>query len=125
LFTQLDELLRRQWEAERRVQALREKIDRMRKEIAQAQRDSDFETAAALMDDELPELEQQLEDEEEELAFELRIRRLLREEITEEEIAPILARWTHIRVSAAQAEERKMPLDKWVEERGVGLEEEG
>ena len=92
-----------QWEAERqairRLQALREEIEQLRREIEEAERSYDLNRAAELRHGQLPELERQLHAEEERLAEKQGQERLLREEVTEDEIAQVVARWTGIPVA--------------------------
>ena len=98
--------LRAQWEAERqalrRVQALREEMEQVRQEAEQAERNYDLDKAAELRLGRLPELQRQLEAEEERLAGRQGGKRLLREVVTEDEIAAIVSRWTGIPVSRLQ-----------------------
>ena len=83
--------MRAQWEAERqalrKVQELREEIEQVRHEAEQAERDYDLNRAAELRHGKLPELERRLQAEEEQLAAKQGGQRLLREVVTEEEIA--------------------------------------
>ena len=121
--------LRAQWEAERqalrRVQALREQIEQVRQEAEQAERDYDLNKAAELRLGKLPELQRRVEAEEERLADKQGGTRLLREVVTSEEIASIVARWTGIPVSRLQEGEREkmLRLDEILHERIVGQDE--
>ena len=98
--------MRAQWEAERQalrqVQALREELEQVRQEAEQAERDYDLNRAAELRHGQLPELERRLRAEEEQLAAKQGGERLLREVVTEDEIAAIVSRWTGIPVSRLQ-----------------------
>jgi ATP-dependent Clp protease ATP-binding subunit ClpB len=120
--------MRAQWEAERqalrRVQALREKIEQVRQETEQAERDYDLNRAAELRLGTLPDLERRLRAEEERLA-ERGDRRLLRQVVTEEEIAQIVSRWTGIPVTRLQEGEREklLRLDEVLHERVIGQDE--
>ena len=120
--------MRAQWEAERqalrRVQALREEIERVRQDAEQAERDYDLNRAAELRLGKLPDLERRLRSEEERLA-ERGDRRLLRQVVTEEEIAQIVSRWTGIPVSRLQEGERDklLRLDDVLHERVIGQDE--
>jgi ATP-dependent Clp protease ATP-binding subunit ClpB len=120
--------MRAQWEAERqalkRVQTLREEIERVRQEAEQAERDYDLNRAAELRLGRLPDLERRLRAEEERLA-ERGDRRLLRQVVTEEEIAQIVSRWTGIPVSRLQEGEREklLRLDEVLHERVIGQDE--
>jgi ATP-dependent Clp protease ATP-binding subunit ClpB len=121
--------MRAQWEAERqalkKVQALREEIERVRHEADQAERNYDLNRAAELRHGQLPELERRLKAEEEQLASKQGGRRLLREVVTEEEIASIVSRWTGIPVSRLQEGEREklLRLDEILHERVIGQDE--
>jgi ATP-dependent Clp protease ATP-binding subunit ClpB len=118
-----------QWEAERqairRVQALRSEIEQLRREVEEAERAYDLNRAAELRHGKLPELERRLHTEEERLTQKQRGERLLREEVTEEEIAQIVARWTGIPVARLLEGEREklLRLDEILHERVVGQDE--
>ena len=85
--------MKAQWENEKnaigRVQQLREKIEQINREIETAQQNYDLEKAAKLMDGDLPEAKKQLEHEEK-LAQNSKESSLLRNKVTEEEIAKII-----------------------------------
>jgi ATP-dependent Clp protease ATP-binding subunit ClpB len=121
--------LRAQWDAERqalkKVQGLREQIEQLGREADSAERAYDLNRAAQLRHGELPELERQLRAEEERLQAKQGGRRLLREVVTEEEIAAIVARWTGIPVSRLQESEREklLRLDEVLHERVIGQDE--
>jgi ATP-dependent Clp protease ATP-binding subunit ClpB len=121
--------LRAQWESERqalrRVQALREEMEQVRQEAELAERNYDLTKAAELRLGQLPELERRLHAEEEQLATRQGGTRLLREVVTEDEIASIVSRWTGIPVSRLQEGEREklLRLDQILHERVVGQEE--
>src|SRR6201991_48596 len=89
-----------QWEAERqairKLQALRAEIDQLRRELEEAERRYDLDQAAQLRHGRLPELERRLQMEEERLSQKQGPGRLLREEVTADEIAEVVARWTGI-----------------------------
>jgi len=120
---------RAQWEAERsalrKVQALRQELESVRREAEQAERDYDLNRAAELRHGRLPELERRLGTEEERLGTRQNGHRLLREVVTEDEIASIVSRWTGIPVSRLQEGERDklLKLDQILHERVVGQEE--
>ena len=121
--------LRAQWEAERqalrRVQALREEMEQVRQEAELAERDYDLNRAAELRLGRLPELERRLQAEEERLSSRQGGARLLREVVTEEEIAAIVSRWTGIPVTRLQEGEREkvLRLGQVLHERVVGQDE--
>ena len=118
-----------QWEAERqaihRLQALREEIEQVRREIEEAERSYDLNRAAELRHGRLPELERQLQAEEERLSEKQGESRLLREEVTEDEIAEVVARWTGIPVARLMEGEREklLRLDEVLHERVIGQDE--
>jgi ATP-dependent Clp protease ATP-binding subunit ClpB len=120
--------LRAQWEAERqalhRVQVLRAEIERFKQEAGQAERNYDLNRAAELRLGKLPELERRLAAEEETWSAR-HGPRLLRETVTEDEIALIVSRWTGIPVSRLQEGEREklLRLDEILHQRVVGQDE--
>jgi ATP-dependent Clp protease ATP-binding subunit ClpB len=117
-----------QWEGERqaikRLQALRQELEEVRHEIEQAERSYDLNRAAELRHGRLPELERRLQSEEARLS-ERSGERLLREEVTDDEIAQIVARWTGIPVARLVEGEREklLRLDEVLHERVVGQDE--
>jgi ATP-dependent Clp protease ATP-binding subunit ClpB len=118
-----------QWEAERhaikRLQALRAEIEDVRRQIEEAERDYDLNRAAELRYGRLQELEHRLQSEEEHLASKQGRDQLLREEVTEEEIAEVVARWTGIPVTRLVEGEREklLRLDEILHERVIGQHE--
>ena len=118
-----------QWEAERqaihRLQSLREELEAVRREIERAERDYDLNRAAELRHGRLPELQRRLAAEEERLTDKQGVSRLLREEVTEDEIAAVVARWTGIPVARLLEGEREklLRLDEVLHERVIGQDE--
>jgi ATP-dependent Clp protease ATP-binding subunit ClpB len=118
-----------QWEAERRairrIQSLREELEQLHRDIEEAERRYDLNTAAELRHGRLPELERRLEAEEQRLSNKQGEERLLREVVTEEEIAEVVARWTGIPVARVMEGEREklLRLDEVLHERVVGQDE--
>lgn len=118
-----------QWEAERqairRVQELRQELERVRREADEAERTYDLNRAAELRYGELAQLQRRLESEEAQLADKQGQSRLLREVVTEDEIADIVATWTGIPVSRLREGEREkvLRLDQVLHERVVGQDE--
>ncbi len=102
-----------QWENEKnsvgKLSKLREDMDRLNKEIEKAKNNYDLETAARLQYGELPGLKKQLEEEEEKVKS--RDARLLRESVTDEEIARIVSKWTGIPVTKLTESERNKTLN--------------
>jgi ATP-dependent Clp protease ATP-binding subunit ClpB len=121
--------MRAQWEAEKaaihKVQGLREEIEKLRYEISVAERKYDLNRAAELKHGRLPEVEQKLKAEEAELANKQGTGRLLREEVTDDEIAEIVSRWTHIPVTRLVEGEREklLKLEEHLHKRVVGQDE--
>ncbi len=121
--------MRAQWEAERqalrKVQALRQEIETIRQEAERAERSYDLNRAAELQHGTLPEKLRRLRAEEEQLAAKQAGHRLLREVVTEEEIASIVSRWTGIPVSRLQEGERQklLRLDEILHDRVIGQDE--
>ena len=121
--------MRSQWDAEKqfihKVQGLRGKIEQTRTEIANAERKYDLNKAAELKHGKLPTLEKELLTEEAKLKKYNSGKRLLREEVTEEEIADIVSRWTGIPVSrlVEGEKEKLLKLDKILHERVIGQDE--
>ncbi len=120
---------RAQWESERqgirRVQELRAELEQVRREAEDAERSYDLNCAAELRYGRLAELERRLTAEEEQLAAKQGRHRLLREVVTEEEIAEIVAAWTGIPVSRLREGEREklLRLDEILGERVIGQAE--
>jgi ATP-dependent Clp protease ATP-binding subunit ClpB len=108
-----------------KLQGIREQIENTRREIEKAERDYDLNRAAELRHGKLPELERRLASEEELLASRQGGDKLLREEVTAEEISRIVSRWTGIPVSRLLEGEREklLRLDDILHERVIGQEE--
>ncbi len=121
--------MRAQWESERqairKVQELREEIEHVRRRADEAERAYDLNKAAELRHGQLPELERRLAAEEERLAGRQHGQPLLRELVTEEEIADIVSRWTGIPVTRLVEGEREklLRLDDILHQRVVGQDE--
>jgi ATP-dependent Clp protease ATP-binding subunit ClpB len=123
------DVLRAQYESEKEaiksVQKLREEIKNIREQIEKAERDYDLNKAAELKHGRLPELEKQLHEAEKHISEIHGESRLLREEVTEEEISQIVSRWTGIPVSRLLEGEREklLRLDEVLHRRVVGQDE--
>ena len=106
-----------------KVSKLRESIEHTRNEIKIAQQNYDLEKAAELQYGVLPQMEKQLEAEEEILKN--RDLSLVREKVTEEEIARIISRWTGIPVAKLTESERNktLHLDEELHKRVVGQDD--
>jgi len=129
LKTQADSM-RARWEQEKeeidRVRHLREEIEEVRREIEIAERDYDLNRAAELKHGRLPQLEASLAAAEAGLGEEESSgEQLLREEVTEDEVAGIVSRWTGIPVTRLVEGEREklLRLDEILHHRVVGQDE--
>ena len=117
--------MKTQWENEKnaisKVQQLRERIENLGAQIERAEQEYDLETAARLKYGELPELKKQLAHEEQ-LAQSAKQSNLLRDKVTEEEIARIVERWTGIPVAKLVEGEREklLHLEDVLHKRVVG-----
>jgi ATP-dependent Clp protease ATP-binding subunit ClpB len=120
--------LRAQYDEEKKaiqkLQTLREQIEHVRRDIEHAERAYDLNRAAELKHGKLPQLERELKEKEAALFGDSKTR-LLREEVTEDEIAEIVSRWTGIPVSRLVETERQklLKLDEILHRRVVGQDE--
>ncbi len=116
-----------QWDNEKamieKVQGLREELENVKKEITQAQQQYDLNKAAELQYGKLPQIQKQLETEEEKLKSEDLT--LMHENVSEEEIARIISRWTGIPVAKLTEGERNktLHLDQELHKRVIGQDE--
>ncbi len=121
--------LRTRWEGEKavidKVRGLREEIEQIRRQIEEAERQYDLNRAAELKYGRLAKAEADLAAEEARLAERQQGKRLLREEVTEQEIAEIVARWTGIPVTRLVEGERDklLRLDEILHQRVIGQDE--
>ncbi|MEU9887010.1 ATP-dependent chaperone ClpB [Sphaerisporangium sp. NPDC051011] len=121
--------MRAQWEAERhalkKVQQLRQEIETVRREAERAERMYDLNRAAELTHGRLPELRHKLAVAEEQLQSKQGGHRLLREVVTEDEIAGIVSRWTGIPITRLKEGEREklLKLDEVLHQRVIGQDE--
>ena len=120
--------MKARWENEKnsigKVQTLREQIEQTNADIEKAQREYDLNKAAELKYGKLPQLQKQLE-EEEKIAAAKKEDSLLRDRVTDEEIARIVARWTGIPVEKLVEGEREklLHLDEVLHRRVIGQDE--
>ncbi len=120
---------RARWQEQReqvlRLKELKEKEEALKTEVEQAQRKGDLQRAAELTYGELPKLQIEMNHAQEELHRSRELGSFLREEVTEEDIASIVARWTGIPVSRMmEAEgERLLQMEDRIHQRLVGQEE--
>ncbi len=121
--------MKAKWENEKqsigKVQKLREEIEQVNAQIEKAQREYDLNRAAELKYGRLPQLQRELAEEEKIAESEKQRRTLLRDKVTEEEIARIVARWTGIPVAKLMEGEREklLHLDDVLHQRVIGQDE--
>ena len=118
--------LKAQWQKEKeeitKSQKIGEQIDQLRTELEQAQRRGDLQRASEIQYGKIPELQSQLDDLKTKEAAGSHI--LLKEEVTEEDIAKVVSSWTGIPVSRLQEGERQklVKMEERLMERVVGQE---
>lgn len=123
-----NDTMRAQWESEKRaiteVKDTKREIEDAKLAIEEAERKYDLEKLAELKYGTLPELEKKLEEEKSE-AGEASDNRLLKEEVTEDEIAEVVSQWTGIPVSKLQETERQklLRLPEILHKRVIGQDE--
>ena len=121
--------MRAQWEAEKaeiqRLNQIRAEIESTKLAIEKAEREYDLNKAAELRYGKLQGLERQVQEAEEKMARQRQEKQLLKEEVTEDEIAEIVARWTGIPVTRIVESEREklLKLDEILHRRIVGQDE--
>ncbi len=103
------------WEAEKQkvahLQSLREQLEQTRQELERAEREYNLSKAAELRHGKIPNLEKELKSAEEQIRNQSNHKKLLKEDVDEEDIAEIISRWTHIPVSKlVQGEKEKLLL---------------
>jgi len=122
------DLMKAQWESEKsnltREKELKLQIEQTKRAIEEAERKYDLNELAVLKYGKLPELEKQLEEEKSRLKS-IGGKRLLKEEVTEEEIAEIVSRWTGIPVTKLVENERDklLHLEDILHKRVIGQDE--
>ena len=120
--------MKAKWENEKaaigKVQKLREEIEQTNAQIEQAERSYDLNKVAELRYGKLPELQKELQ-KEEEISEKSKEEGLLRNKVTDEEIAKIISRWTGIPVTKLMEGEREkiLNLDKILHKRVIGQDE--
>ncbi len=121
------QLQKAKWDEDKKavegVQSIRQEIEDLNKQIEKAQREYDLNRAAELQYGRLPQLKKQLE--EEEAKIHDREDTLVREQVTDDEIAKIVSRWTGIPVTKLTESERNkiLNLDKVLHKRVIGQDE--
>ena len=115
--------MRQQWENEKqqadRIQTLKDRMQQFRQEAEQAERDGNYAQVAEIRYSKLPELEKQLKE------SSSVSNKLLRDEVTADDIADVVSRWTGIPVSKMQTSETEklLHLEEELHKRVVGQEE--
>ncbi len=121
--------MRAHWEGEKdaigQLREVKEEIEKTRRAIEQAEREYDLNRVAQLRYGQLAQLERKLADEEARLQNDKGGPRLLKEEVDEDDIAAVVARWTGIPVSKLLEGERKklLQLGEHLHKRLIGQEE--
>ncbi len=121
--------MRAQWEKEKegigKIRAMREDLERLRQESSEAERAYDLEKVAKLRHGDIPRLESALAEMESAMRDQAESAPLLREEVTEDEIADVVSRWTGIPLTRLLEGEREklMKLAETLHERVVGQDE--
>ncbi len=115
-----------QWQSEKSViddiKESSKELDQLREEAAQAERDVNLQRAAEIKYGEIPKIEEKVQKAQQKLADIQKKNSILKEEVTEEDIAAVVARWTHIPVQKMLASEsdKLLQLEKVLGERVVG-----
>ncbi len=121
--------MKAQWENEKsaitKVQKLKEELEQVNAQIEKAEREYDLNKAAELKYGRLPELQKQMQEEQALAEKSAKGNSLLRDKVTDEEIARIVERWTGIPVARLMEGEREklLHLDDILHERVIGQEE--
>ncbi len=121
--------LRAVWQKEKEkiesLRALKEELEHLRNELAQAQRDYEWQRAAELQHGQIPDLEKQLASETSELESLSEGGQMLKEEVDSEDIAEVVSKWTGVPVSKLmQGEMQKLlTMEDYLRARVVGQDE--
>jgi ATP-dependent Clp protease ATP-binding subunit ClpB len=121
--------LKAQWQSEKQVieksRKLQEQIENLKLELDQAQRQGDLRKASEIQYGRLPELTKELNAHNQRLAELQKSQQILKEEVTEEDIAEVVASWTGIPVSRLQESQREklIHMEERLSERVIGQRE--
>jgi ATP-dependent Clp protease ATP-binding subunit ClpB len=121
--------LKSHWEQEKeaiqQVRKLKEQLDNLRPEIERAQRAGDYAKASELQYGRVPDLEAQIKEQEARLQTLQQAQRMLKEEVDEEDIAEVVAKWTGIPVSRLMEGEiqKLLRMEERLHQRVVGQDE--
>ncbi|MCC6829728.1 MAG: ATP-dependent chaperone ClpB [Thermoleophilia bacterium] len=121
--------MRAHWEQEKggitRIRDLKEEIEQARMELERAERSADLEGAARLKFGTLPELERALEQANDDLIRQQESRRMLKEEVDEEDVAEVVSAWTGVPVSRLMEGEveKLVHMEERLHDRVIGQDE--
>jgi ATP-dependent Clp protease ATP-binding subunit ClpB len=121
--------LQAHWEQEKQaiqtIRELREQLEQVRLAIEASQRSGDYAKASELQYGRLPELEQKIREQEARLAELQKSQRMLKEEVDEEDIAEVVAKWTNIPVSRLMEGEiqKLIHMEERLHQRVIGQDE--
>ena len=104
---------------------LKEELEQVRNQVEQAQRGGDYAKASELQYGKLPELERKIKEQEQRLADLQKTKRMLKEEVDEEDIADVVSRWTGVPVSRLMEGEvqKLLRMEERLHQRVVGQDE--
>lgn len=104
---------------------LKEEIDQLKNQQQEAERQNDYEKASQIQYGSIPERKRQMEDIQQKLSALQKEKKILTEEITEEDIAEVVSKWTGIPVQKLLSGERDklLKMEKFLKERVVGQDE--
>ena len=121
--------LRSHWEQEKeaiqKIRQLKEELEQVKLEVERAQRAGDYAKASELQYGRVPSLEAEIKQQEARLAELQKTKRMLKEEVDEEDIAAVVARWTGIPVSRLMEGEiqKLLHMEERLHERVIGQDE--
>jgi ATP-dependent Clp protease ATP-binding subunit ClpC len=121
--------MRAHWEQEKatitRIREIKEGIEQARTELERAEREADLEGAARLRYGTLPELERALDAANDDLAAQQASRKMLKEEVDEEDVAEVVAAWTGVPVSRLMEGEveKLLHMEERLHERVIGQDD--
>jgi ATP-dependent Clp protease ATP-binding subunit ClpB len=121
--------LRAQWQAEKeaitRIRAIKAEMDQMKVEMEKVERDGDLRKAAEIRYGTVPELQKRLDEENARLAELQQGKKMLKEEVDEEDIAEVVSRWTGVPVSRMLESEKVklLKMEERISKRVIGQKE--
>ncbi len=121
--------LEEQWKTEKQsagqIPKLQEQLEALRNQLDQAQKNFDWAKASELQYDRIPKIEEQLRQAKEAASASGSQRRLVKNEVDEEDIAEVVSRWTGIPVSKLMESEKQklLQLGQWLHQRVIGQDE--